>query len=785
MSYSARVTALADSSSAYLDSLPSSLRSFNTPISQLPDITLVIASISGNTLNINWEFPSSSNNNIEDFNVNLIDRDSGFSVNTDFTTSRFSRFYGIGIPNDIGRGGSFRVTITANPESGYRASSGRVDFSIPSLALPSPQGLEIDMETHNGARATWESVDNATSYVLYVYNRGETENPILTYTRNGNTNVTYTFSSNSLDPFTLYTVRVIARGGVGLANSLPSSRNFRTTKERLATPNRPSVIIISSDVAVSWRTVDSNAVNISVELLHDEDGDGIFIRKFQATIGGNTATSYTFRDILLPNVNYRVIVTAIASFSSEYINSLPSSFRSFSSGTLQLPTLEVTSASSLLNSLIIRWSINSNSNSNIEDFTLELEDRDSGTAFSETYTVSRFSRVYTLNISNVIGRGGSFRVTITANPESGYRASSDNLTFDIPNRDLPSMSVSLENNTTDSSLDANWSISPGTNISSFFVELIGTTLTYTLFGGSAPPFMTSFSYVNIGAVGTYSAKVTARGKIGFNDRIITSSSVTIASQTLSSPSSLIFSDITQNSFTISWTGRDDNATGYEYQYREFLTNDAYIIGSTTATSVDISNLNHNTTYLFQVKAVNNTNFIYTDSSFLTDDETTEKGTLSNPTSRSHLTTTSSITYRWNTVTSDTNGNSLSGANVRYVVRVGGSVVQRNSNSTYTRSGLSEDTTYSITVVAEDTNDVYNDSSSVTLSAITTEKGTLSNPTSRSHLTTTSSITYRWNTVTSDTNGNSLSGANVRYVVRVGGSVVQRNSNSTYTRSGLK
>ena len=204
-----------------------------------------------------------------------------------------------------------------------------------------------------------------------------------------------------------------------------------------------------------------------------------------------------------------------------------------------------------------------------------------------------------------------------------------------------------------------------------------------------------------------------------------------------------------------------------------------------------SGLSEDTTYSITVVA-EDTNDVYNDSSGVTlsattdEEEEEETLTLESPTSRSHLTTTSSITYRWNTVTSDTNGNSLSGANVRYVVRVGGSVVQRNSNSTYTRSGLSEDTTYSITVVAEDTNDVYNDSSGVTLSATTDEEEilTLESPTSRSHLTTTSSITYRWNTVTTDTNGNSLSGANVRYVVRVGGSVVQRNSNSTYTRSGL-
>ena len=86
------------------------------------------------------------------------------------------------------------------------------------------------------------------------------------------------------------------------------------------------------------------------------------------------------------------------------------------------------------------------------------------------------------------------------------------------------------------------------------------------------------------------------------------------------PTNLTVSNLTDTKATLSWTAPDGNVTGYAYQYRK-PTDDAWSAEMTVqTTTVTLSNLEENTTYLFRVKALGSggvaSNYITT--SFLTD-----------------------------------------------------------------------------------------------------------------------------------------------------------------------
>ncbi len=86
------------------------------------------------------------------------------------------------------------------------------------------------------------------------------------------------------------------------------------------------------------------------------------------------------------------------------------------------------------------------------------------------------------------------------------------------------------------------------------------------------------------------------------------------------PTNLTVSNLTDTEATLSWTAPEGNVTGYAYQYRKSTDNTWSAETTVQTTTVTLSNLDENTTYLFRVKALGSGGIAsnFTSDSFLTD-----------------------------------------------------------------------------------------------------------------------------------------------------------------------
>ncbi|MFP4024984.1 MAG: GEVED domain-containing protein [Thiohalospira sp.] len=159
------------------------------------------------------------------------------------------------------------------------------------------------------------------------------------------------------------------------------------------------------------------------------------------------------------------------------------------------------------------------------------------------------------------------------------------------------------------------------------------------------------------------------------------------------PTNLSASNITENSFTLSWNASTDNVgvTGYDiYQDGSFL-------ASTSSTSYDVTGLSASTTYEYYVKAkdaagnesvASNTLEVTTDTP-----PDTEAPTAPSNLSSSNV-TENSVDLSW---TASTDNVGVTG----YDIYKDGSYLANTSSTNYTVTGLSASTTYEFYVKAKD------------------------------------------------------------------------------------
>ena len=174
------------------------------------------------------------------------------------------------------------------------------------------------------------------------------------------------------------------------------------------------------------------------------------------------------------------------------------------------------------------------------------------------------------------------------------------------------------------------------------------------------------------------------------------------------PSNVTLSNIDLNSIDISWTASTDNidVTGYNIYV------DGVLEAQTTNTNVTISNLNTNTTYSFTVLAkdlINNMSPLSAAVNGTTDGDTQAPTTPSNVLVSNE--TDSSFKVSWS---ASTDNNSISG----YEVFVDGSLNATTTNLFHIVSGLNTSTTYTVEVLAKDT-DNNKSEKSAPLNATTT------------------------------------------------------------------
>jgi chitinase len=157
------------------------------------------------------------------------------------------------------------------------------------------------------------------------------------------------------------------------------------------------------------------------------------------------------------------------------------------------------------------------------------------------------------------------------------------------------------------------------------------------------------------------------------------------------PGNLNYTDVTSNSVSLSWEASTDNigVTGYIVSY-----------GSTTkhvtGTSTTINNLLSNTEYTFTVKAIDGSGNVSGESNPVTvaTEESSDLIAPSEPTNLAVIgTSTSSVSLNW---TASTDNVEVAGYSVDY-----GSNSVDVTDTSATITGLTADTTYTITVTARD------------------------------------------------------------------------------------
>ena len=180
------------------------------------------------------------------------------------------------------------------------------------------------------------------------------------------------------------------------------------------------------------------------------------------------------------------------------------------------------------------------------------------------------------------------------------------------------------------------------------------------------------------------------------------------------PTNLIASNITTSSIDLSWTAATDNIAVTNYDV--FV--DGNLTSNTTNTSVSLLNLNSNTTYSITVlakDAADNESPLSNTITPTTLEDTQAPSTPTNVVISNETDTTFVVT--WNASTDDT-------AVTEYEIYIDNVVNGTSTTTTYTATGLSASTTYSVQVLAKDA--VNNTSAlSTAINATTTDGGTSS------------------------------------------------------------
>ncbi|MCK4662622.1 MAG: endonuclease [Bacteroidales bacterium] len=173
------------------------------------------------------------------------------------------------------------------------------------------------------------------------------------------------------------------------------------------------------------------------------------------------------------------------------------------------------------------------------------------------------------------------------------------------------------------------------------------------------------------------------------------------------PNGLGSSDVTETTFTLSWNASTDNVAVTAYDVYQ----DGSWIGSSANTSYNISGLSAWTTYSMTVKAKDAAGNVSAASSALNvTTADTHAPSVPDGLIASNITETT-FTLEWNTSTDNV---SVSG----YDIYQNGSFIGSSSTISYSITGLSAETTYSMTVKAKDA--AGNTSSASTILNVTTD-----------------------------------------------------------------
>ena len=438
------------------------------------------------------------------------------------------------------------------------------DDNLPSV----PSGLTATNVTQTSFTVGWTAVSGATSYDLQVREEGGS------WTTVALTTTSYDYSG--LDAETTYEFQVRANNSIGA-----SANSDLASATTLAAPTAPD-----APVNLSASNITYNSLTVTWDAVTDANDYDLDVRPAGGswTTVNLATTSYDYTG-LDAETTYEFQVRANNSIGASDNSSLVSATTLVAPTAPEVPT-NIIASSITFNSFTISW----DAMADTEDYDVNV--RASGGSWTTINTLAtsydysgldaETTYEFQVRANNGIGSSDYSNISSATTlvgptaPEVPTNVMASNITYN-------SLTISWDATTDADDYDVNMRVSGGT---------------WTAVNVSA----TTYDFTGLDAETTYEFQVRANNGIGSSSYSVAISTTTLEAPTPpDAPANVMASNITYNSFTISWDVAAD-ADNYDLDIREEGGNWSSV--NTSATTYDFSSALASTNYEFKVRSNN-------------------------------------------------------------------------------------------------------------------------------------------------------------------------------------
>lgn len=466
---------------------------------------------------------------------------------------------------------TYEFQVRANNDAGsssYSAIASVITEAAPTVPV-APTNLTASNITYNSFTISWDAVADATDYDLDVRPSGTA-----TWTTINLSTTTYNYTG--LTPETTYEFQIRANNTIGASEN--SDLAIATT---LAAPTAPDVPTNLMASAITY-----NSFTIAWDVTADADDYDLNVRPSGGTWStiNLSTTSYDYAG-LDAETTYEFQVRANNSVGSSLYSSIESATTLVAPSAPAIPT-NLTASNITYNSFTISWDVTTDA----DNYDLMVTSADGSWS---TINLSTTSYDYT-----GLDAETTYQFQVRANNgvgSSDYSSIVSATTLVAPTAPEPPANV-LASNITYNSFTISWDAV--TDADDYDLDIRESGGTWSSINTS----LTTYDYTLAAASTIYEFRVRSNNEIGSGEYSIVASLTTDAIPVPEVPTGLTASNVTSNSFSLSWNSMEF-ADSYELQIR--VQGGNWEFYSSSSTNFDYSTAMPETTYEYQVLASNN------------------------------------------------------------------------------------------------------------------------------------------------------------------------------------
>jgi len=548
---------------------------------------------------------------------------------------------------------AYTMTVKARDAAGNTSSASIqvTTLSSDTVAPSVPNGLNATSRTATSFTLNWTaSTDNVgvTGYTIY---------------KNGasiGTSTTTSFAVTGLTANNSYSMTVSAYDAAG--NNSAQSAALAVSTDMTA-PTAPTNLaysgLTSSSFLLTWTASTDNVGVVAYDVYQGS-----------TLLGNNTSPSYSVTG-LSPSTAYTMTVKARDAAGNTSSASIQVTTLSSDTTAPSVPTgLNATSRAAT--SFTLNWTA-STDNVGVTGYTIYKNGTSIGTSATTSFAVTGLTvnTAYSMTVSAKDAAGNN------SAPSSALSVSTDLTAPSVPT----GLSASAR---TASSFTLNWNSSTDNiAVSGYTIYKNGTSI------GTSPT--SSFSVTGLTANTAYSMTVSAQDSAGNSSAQSAAFSASTDITAPSAPTGLAYNSLTTTSFQLTWAASTDNVGVVAYDVYK----GGAFVASTATLSMNITGLTASTGYSMTVKSRDGAGNVTASSplsvtTLAADTTAPSVPTGLNATSR----TTSSFTLNW---AASTDNVGVTG----YTIYKNGASIGTSSTTSFSVTGLTVNTAYSMTVSAKD------------------------------------------------------------------------------------